>query len=820
MFSHFTAIAQPLGTVKPFTLSDQTTKAGQGKKLCLVSDSRHSRVPSAHQAACWFAADGWDVTLLDLSVFDGVPEQPASADRAPDAGRPYHYVRLRGRYGERNGYLPLLALSAYHWLRQEQFDLIVLQHGFGAGVCCVRARRLGLAFAATPVVVMGDYPFARWMEEHDFVPEYPRTDGEIDYLERETLVRADALLLTDSEALPWLQAAGWQIPNTVAQVGNGKQTFGAWLSHLPTKLPAASQPLPKISVCVRAERPRSLPKFIDFMQAQSVQDFELVVVDTNPASSPIAKLQQDFADLFATRRWQWLKLASGATADLHNHAAKAATGTHLLFLDDDDEPTTDMVALFGQAAQRSDAAFLSSITGWNVVNDNALIAFAKVPGRAGAKHDAFQIAWVPYGACLTSNLEANVLGEIVLYRRDEFLAQGGFDASNGLFPAWGFLTRAVLRGLELDVMPEVVALFARNKQRYGMFSPEIYQSHLSVVRDMARACPPGLAPLLMGGAKTFLNGKKTNPGQIQDRINLPKPQPSVPQAFSSPWTGTAPQVVFCASDVFIRPLAVTIASLFSSSPQAEVHVLSTFSADSVARMEKLGRHFGRSINIVQVSAEMIASLPAGNLWGLGESTATYWRLFLPNYLPQLKRVIYLDSDVLVRRDVQELWETDLHGNILGAARESAFPPGGGIYRALMGRVGGDYFNAGVLLIDLAKWQDCKMVDEVLRWSKRLEQEQEQYKFGDQTPLNRAVAGRWQVLSPTWNFSQWNPERLYPEAQGINKLDPNQYVKLFKNPGIVHFLGGEKPWHTYGYPSNNFTAEYRAVMQMVDSICGF
>jgi len=76
-----------------------------------------------------------------------------------------------------------------------------------------------------------------------------------------------------------------------------------------------------------------------------------------------------------------------------------------------------------------------------------------------------------------------------------------------------------------------------------------------------------------------------------------------------------------------------------------------------------------------------STLPKLRFFTLG----TLLRLMLPDVLPEIHKVIYLDCDVIVRKDIRELWDVDMGKYCLGAYLHE----------------NGDEFNAGVLLMDLA-----------------------------------------------------------------------------------------------------------------------
>jgi lipopolysaccharide biosynthesis glycosyltransferase len=176
------------------------------------------------------------------------------------------------------------------------------------------------------------------------------------------------------------------------------------------------------------------------------------------------------------------------------------------------------------------------------------------------------------------------------------------------------------------------------------------------------------------------------------------------------------------------------------------------------------------------------------------SAMTYARLLIPRAFPEsVSRVLYVDCDLLVLDDLAPLWCTDLQGAVVGAvldgldAQIKANKPG----LETLPRVR-EYFNAGVLLIDLDRWRAERIAENALDYLIR----HPQSRFSDQDALNVACDGRWRRLDVRWNFQG----HLY---QRIGDIAPNEL------PGIVHFIDSAKPWIPSSLSANaEFYDEFR------------
>src|SRR5262249_44225277 len=83
------------------------------------------------------------------------------------------------------------------------------------------------------------------------------------------------------------------------------------------------------------------------------------------------------------------------------------------------------------------------------------------------------------------------------------------------------------------------------------------------------------------------------------------------------------------------------------------------------------------------------------------TTTVNSKLFIVELLPpDVHRVLYLDCDIIVRGDVEGLWNYDLYDSVVGAVEDPNMH-----YKEKLGLLPGQpYFNAGVLLVDLDRWR--------------------------------------------------------------------------------------------------------------------
>jgi lipopolysaccharide biosynthesis glycosyltransferase len=164
------------------------------------------------------------------------------------------------------------------------------------------------------------------------------------------------------------------------------------------------------------------------------------------------------------------------------------------------------------------------------------------------------------------------------------------------------------------------------------------------------------------------------------------------------------------------------------------------------------------------------------------SVATYYRLFLSEFLPhRLHRVIYLDLDMLILDDLVTLWETDLQGRSIAAVQE----PGMEDRFRLFGLPVQDYFNAGVLLIDLDKWRTLNVPARV---AEIMKEHYHHLHYWDQDVLNILFAGQWKKLDAKWNVTT-----AYFKSENKQRVVAPYFAVALKDPAVIHFSASIKPW---------------------------
>ena len=270
-----------------------------------------------------------------------------------------------------------------------------------------------------------------------------------------------------------------------------------------------------------------------------------------------------------------------------------------------------------------------------------------------------------------------------------------------------------------------------------------------------------------------------------------------------------PVVMCAADDAYAMPLAVTLTSAarhLSPSSRLQVYLLDAGIGEANWNGLKESLACAR-VDLERVPADVrrLAHLPTSH----HISHTAFVRLLAAQWLPeQLDRVLYLDSDLLVRDDLCRVWETDLEGACCAAVPDIACPfidarqadcnfRRSAPYLATLAPVrnwrqlglnpAAEYFNSGVMLLDLNAWRSERLDEAFL---KCLAENRPYIWCWDQYALNVVLAGRWKALPLRWN--QGTHVFEYPSI-AHTPLDPTAFREALDNPAVIHFTTEFKPW---------------------------
>lgn len=268
-------------------------------------------------------------------------------------------------------------------------------------------------------------------------------------------------------------------------------------------------------------------------------------------------------------------------------------------------------------------------------------------------------------------------------------------------------------------------------------------------------------------------------------------------------------IAFGIDDKFVMPCGVTMTSICENNKEEDIcfHVLTPpeFSDRGVCSLTNIAQKYGKQIKFYPVEIDKLKDCPI-NVGADNGCLATYFRFLLPVILSDIDKVIYMDSDLVVRHSLSEFWNTNLDGYAVGVCpgennddiRES---------NRLRYDVSVGYFNAGVLIVNLKYWRKHnvfrRLIDYGANSPKLLQQ--------DQDCLNAVLKDEKKVLNIKYNLQE---NMLVPIENVL--LDWHRFEELeaaIKDPVIIHYTSSLKPW--YSDCNHPYKREWRKYCAMTE-----
>lgn len=222
-------------------------------------------------------------------------------------------------------------------------------------------------------------------------------------------------------------------------------------------------------------------------------------------------------------------------------------------------------------------------------------------------------------------------------------------------------------------------------------------------------------------------------------------------------------VILAANHAYVEQVVTTIKSICYHNRSIRFYLInSDFPNEWFKQLNKRLERYDSEIINCRVTSEQISR------YKTDISYTVFLRYFVSDFV-QEDKVLYLDCDLVVTKNLDNLFETDLQEYPLAAVRDY----GGRVY------YGREMFNAGVLLINNRLWKQENMsqrlIDLTNEWHDKVDQ-------ADQSILNMLFENRWLEME----FDN-NHVVIHKQFTDYELPAGQDY------PGIIHYLSHRKPW---------------------------
>lgn len=248
-------------------------------------------------------------------------------------------------------------------------------------------------------------------------------------------------------------------------------------------------------------------------------------------------------------------------------------------------------------------------------------------------------------------------------------------------------------------------------------------------------------------------------------------------------------VILCINNIYCQQTAALIKSIICNSKFSNYKFYILHSSVDEKNQNLLRQVFNdiEFINIQEyVDKQSIEKYENTNKSINYISSEMYYRLFIPDIFKQYDKVLYLDSDMTVIKDISELYNIDIDNYYAGVVegkiikefirknqKVDTYPQyNWKQYLSIkLNKKDLRYFNSGMLLLNLKKLREDGIQQKIFEFLKK----ESPLEFPDQDVLNAFFDEKAKYLPEKYNTF---------------------HAALTKETVIIHFVGKEKPWNYY------------------------
>lgn len=259
---------------------------------------------------------------------------------------------------------------------------------------------------------------------------------------------------------------------------------------------------------------------------------------------------------------------------------------------------------------------------------------------------------------------------------------------------------------------------------------------------------------------------------------------------------------------YLQQLKVLLTSLYINHPKVHCNIYLLHRNIPDDELDCLGTGTGRlgyALFPIRVNEELFEKAPVTKQY----PQEMYYRLLAAQFLPEeLERVLYLDPDILVINSLETLWSMDMGNNLFAAAAHTGKTElANNVNRMRLGTET-DYYNSGVLLMNLNLCRREVKPDEIFTYVKAHPAE---LLLPDQDILNALYSNRiLEIDDAIWNYDARNYSNYLVRSHGEADLE-----WVMHNTSVLHFCGKAKPWKKhYTY---RFGVLYRHYMSLAEQL---
>lgn len=248
-------------------------------------------------------------------------------------------------------------------------------------------------------------------------------------------------------------------------------------------------------------------------------------------------------------------------------------------------------------------------------------------------------------------------------------------------------------------------------------------------------------------------------------------------------------IVFAFDDNLVFPACVCLSSLMMSAHEDTFYdIFILHSASAGLRHGELDRVWDYYPHC-RIQYVAVDDTFDGAYEVRGVTTPTYYRLLIPQLIPQYDKILYSDVDVIFRNDLREVYDMPLGGKYLAATYDLGVMTeanGHAHVKNVDGLNANCYIQAGFLVMNSKAIREAGLVQRFKDEAAKC------YKYQDQDVLNVVCGRNVAILPYQWNVTTYVCQNLnLCQTYGEGKADVWPVLKMTEK-STIHY-NGQKPW---------------------------
>lgn len=545
---------------------------------------------------------------------------------------------------------------------------------------------------------------------------------------------------------------------------------------------------PKISIVIPIYNTGShLSDCLNSIIGQDFDEFEVLCVDDGTTDEHTLDIMKRYCE--RDLRVRVIRQENSGPATARNSGLRHAKGMYVAFIDSDDYVSAHYLGALYQAAQRHnvDMAIVGRIL---EVREGDSIAVEKRSGfESFGKVEPKQLA---AEAILATGVSCNKL-----YKKD-FLLRHGIKYLDGMMcqaeDNYFSIMAAVLGHRSISIARDAVYYY---RQHVGGITKNItresFEKSVLVYEEVKSRLKDAGVPDM----RFWLN--VVNKRALKDLMFCAKALPvggGVKKRLIKSF-GSSIDICCIADENYIVPTMVFLESIKQTKARItipSVTVLVPQGAGSrMAVLEELSSEdfFVRVLEVDVTQFENLHRRKKKDDFMMASPSAMF-KFIIPSVFAHLDRILYIDTDLMVRKDLLDLFMTAFGGHYLCAVPDLWTPVAG---REDIKKFG-VYFNSGVMLMDLA----CMRAENLPKKLIETKRNTTNFNLMDQDVFNEVCDGRVKVLDIRFNFLPvcYKRHKHRFNLASVNELYGSKYSRIDEiavDPVVAHWAGSDKPWVT-------------------------